>query len=163
MKCVCFFKFWKGNTIYWFMQMINYRQILSTWKMFVKHSEKKHIWIVFEYNSKYVYLIWMEHQCLKNKICKRSNIILPKSCLYFLKYRKLSCVQTCWLNFARRNLKAALECLPDRENWFWNFRFTGRGKRGEFGTAWEKVNRAWLKSARNSRPVVLRPKVQKAC
>ena len=41
----------------------------------------------------------------------------------------------------RRNLKVALKYLPDRENWFWNVRFNGRGKRGEIWHAERKLMR----------------------
>ena len=99
----------------------------NTSELFLNIIQNMFIW--FEWNIN----VW------KIKYAKRSNIILQKSCSYFLKYRKLSCVQTCWLNFARRNLKAALECLAWLEKLVVISGFTGPAKRGGFGTSWRKL------------------------
>ena len=68
------------------------------------------------------------------------------------------------VEFARRNLKVALECLAWLENWLFISGFTGQAKRGEFGTPGRKLIGPDSSQHRccNSRPVLLRPKVQKA-
>ena len=130
-------------------------------KILLNSQKKKHIIIVFENNSKYVSMIWIEHQCLKNNKCKISNIILPKA-VYIIWNIESCFVCKHVLNFCEEKsescngmfgLAGKTGCCfksywPGQ--WGWNLASLGESLMGL----------TWL-SARKSRPVVLRPRCTK--